>query len=867
MQEQRRLFIIDGMNMAFRNYFALGQAKLTSPDGFPVACILGTALFMNKLLREQKPDYIAIAMDTPEPTFRHKFDPEYKANRGQMEDELVQQLPFFIELLTCLGCTIIKKDGFEADDIIGTICEKIKRKNITTYIVSGDKDYCQLVNDKIFLYQPKKNTDPQVITAKEVVADYGCTPQQITDCLALIGDPVDNIKGVAGIGKKTAGKLLQEFGSIENIYKNLDSMKDSAQKRNLQVAKDAIKDSQYLVKIDKKVPIKVNIDTFKIDYYNALTSEKLIDFYKKFDFKTLLDRSKDLSQKATTVEGDKRKEFKQVKTKKDLDLFLQEIKNKDLFFLVQDNFLLLCGVDNQPIKIILDTCGVSLCRQLKTLFSSKQKKISSDIKSTIKVLNKINISIAEPFFDISGMDYLLNAGEQNHSLEDLRSRYLDNKDYLDVVAIRKIYYYLFDKIKKENLLEIFLQIDMPSLKVISSMEDHGLYLDVAYLEKLTKEIDKKIFLLEKKIHTQAGQEFNINSSKQLQEIIFVKLQLHNKLKIKNIKKIKSGYSTDESVLKKLSKAEIAQNILVYRELTKLKNTYIDKLPLFVDPKSKRVHTHLSQITTATGRLSSERPNLQNIPARTYLGLQVRRAFRAQKKDSVLVSADYSQIELRVLCHYLSSQSQLVQAINKDIDIHTLTASKIFSLPKEKISTKMREQAKTINFGVIYGMGANKLSNQLAISLQEARDFIDAYFSSYPEVKILTQSLKDKAAKLGYTETIFSRRRYINASTNEKRRYNFIDNIAINSPIQGSAADVIKIAMINTYKCLSSSKFKTKMILQIHDELLFETPKSELESVCKVIKESMENIPGLRAPLKVEFKIGQSWADMKKIKVS
>jgi DNA polymerase I len=829
MINKEKLYIIDGMNMIFRHFFALARANLKTSQGTPVSAILGSAVFLHNLISKESPDYLVIAMDSARPTFRHKKFPDYKANRGVMDDDLSIQIPFILELFESLKCPIITKPGFEADDIIGSLSLQMtsKSNNLEVFIISGDKDFYQLVSKNISLYQPKKN-NIEIVTPDKVKEKFSCSPNQVVDCLALIGDPSDNIPGVTGIGIKTAGSLISKFSSLDNLYSSIAQVSSESQRKKLIAGKKNAYIAKELITLKKDLDLDLKLTDLVCTQQRSLSNTEIINFYKKFEFNNLYEKA--LNYKGQLGTGEKLDNAFSFTCEK------QQIKTMTTTTKVLDL--------NKNIDVL----------QLKKLFQSNKIKIGHNIKETKHLFKKYSLTLHPPYEDIEILDYLNSPGTRNHDLESCTKKH-SSKQEIDLIKIQQ----KLIKNQSPETKKIYHTIELPLIEVLFQIEQKGVFIDKQYFNELSAQVEREIIKIEKNIFDLADEKFNINSPKQVQKIIYDKLKLQQTIKIKTIK---TGLSTDESTLKKLSKHKIIKKILIHRELAKINNTYLKALPTFINPQSERIHTCLRQTITATGRLSSESPNLQNIPTRSSWGEKIRKGFAAQTKDHIIITADYSQIEIRILANFIP-ESAFATAIKTGQDIHLQTAAKILKKPLKLINKQEREQAKAINFGIIYGMGAKKLSEQIKVSIKVAQDFIDKYFNLYPEIKNLMQQLKQKALNQGYTQTILGRRRYLtpNSQASSYQKGNF-ENIAINSPIQGSAADIIKIAMIDIFQQLQKESLDTKMILQIHDELLFEGAKKEKNKVCKIIKSSMEKAGNLQIPLKVDIGWGSSWFEAK-----
>jgi DNA polymerase-1 len=914
----KRLFIIDTMAVAFRSFYAFGQRPLTTSDGLPVSAVYGTAMFLNKLISEHRPDYLVAACDTKEPTFRHKMYPEYKANRSEMPEDLAAQLPLFFKLFEAMNIPMIRRPGIEADDIAGTLAHKLANKDLHVYIVSGDKDFMQLVNDHVFVYQPKKGDESVIIDREGVRLKFGVLPEQVIDCLTIIGDTSDNVPGVHGIGEKGAEKLLNDYGSLNAIYENLDKITNKRQRTSLENARDKIELTRTLVTIKTDCDVPLDINEMICCHETSIANKTLADLYGQLEFKNLAAKTADIVNKREKEET--RTSFAQPSASQALGTGPRYVLANTPTLLAEvighiasaDTFCFdtettgLNVITDKPIGVSLsvgpesswyipligkhlaDVSTEEALECVSVILKTPEKlKVGHNIKFDLQMLANIGIDVAGPFADTMVADYLIDANARFHNLDACCLKYLNYQkiptasligtngeismlsadlDDLTTYACEdadltlRLYRHMEPLLKDAGLLEVFKDVEMPLVPVLASMEQRGIFVDKNHLHELDIKLTEMILKLEDSIYDLAGEEFNINSPKQLGNIIFDRLKIHEQLGVKSIKKTKTGYSTDESVLSKLSEHALARTILEYRTVFKLKNTYVSSLPTLINGQSGRVHTSFHQTVTATGRLSSSEPNLQNIPIRTELGQSIRKAFKPSGEDSVIISADYSQIELRMLAH-LADEKALLQAFQNKEDIHQLTASKIFSVAPAEVTSEMRSRAKAINFGIIYGMGPRRLAADTGVTLAEATEFIDKYFAGYPGISTYINDSIKLARDHGYCETITGRRRPLpELSYSGGRAAASAENIAVNTPIQGSAADLIKLAMIKIEDRFRQSGLKSKMILQVHDELLFECPKEEIDEAVDIIKDSMEHAMTLKVPLDVQIGIGSNWLE-------
>lgn len=876
MTQPKKIFIVDVMAMAYRTFFGVGSSRLSRNDGLPTGAIYGSAQFLTKLLTEEKPDYLVFVSDAPGKTFRHDMYSEYKANRDAMPDDLRRQLPHIYKLLETLGFEIQMKKGYEADDIIGTLAKKYASTKLHAYIVSGDKDFYQLISKNVFLYAPKKQDRIDIIDIEGVAEKFHCTPKQVIDCLALIGDTADNVPGVKGIGEKGAAQLIANYGSLEGIYKNLDKITAKRQKSGLEQYKDEAFLSKELVTIDTQVPMEDSLKDYKCDPEAAAYSAEILQFYQSMEFKSLTkriaDKRKDgLGGIEAASEKEKAVVFKDLNDDSFADFIssIGEGKPIGVFAEMEDTSAYQRRVKavrisyrSKNIRFDLDDGDRDIHLQyLSSLLGDPNfTKVSYDLKPLVHALMNEDIEIRAPFVDLRVMDYLLNPNHNRHELPVICER--QGVTYRED-AYSALYLSLYEAqskdLKKQKMLDLLYDLEMPLLLVLAKMEHWGFQIDAEYLLDYSKVLEKKIKSLEKKIFKLAGEEFNINSTKQLGQILFEKLEIHKELGIKRLKKTKTGFSTDESVLTSLSAHPLPENILEYRSLTKLKSTWLDALPQHIDDQSGRIHTSFRQTVAATGRLSSENPNIQNIPMRREEGRLIRKAFKAQRGWR-LISADYSQVEIRLLAA-MAEEEDLIHAFKKGLDIHSATAAKIFGLKPDEVDVNMRSRAKAVNFGILYGMGPQRLARETGVTLNEAKDFIAKYFAAYPGIKGFTEGLKESASKNGYTLTLMGRRRPVPGLDDGNRAVAArAENIAVNTPIQGTAADIIKLAMIKVDETLRKKRSKARLIAQVHDELLIECPLDEVESVMGILKDGMETAYDLSVPLLVEVGQGTTWYD-------
>lgn len=841
-----KLFLIDANSFCYRAYYAV--RNLSTSDGQPTNAVFGFVNMLKKILNKEKPEYLATCFDVSRKTFRQDKFTEYKVHRPAMPDDLKSQMPIIKEVIAAYNIPIFEMEGFEADDVIATLAKNLSNKNLDVYVVSQDKDILQIVDKHIKVYNPNK--DGLIYKEDDIKTRFKISPDKIADLIGLMGDATDNIPGVRGIGEMTAIKLLEEFGSLDNLYKNINKVKSEKLRELLLKHKNEAIMSKELALLDKKVPIEFEIEGLKVkdpDY------DKLVELFKKLEFKSLLRELPGMETKNDSINATSLDE------KNVCEEFLKDFRreNKELAFLIalQDSSLklVISGLKNDACS--LDFKNISFMKPI--LEDEKISKIVQDLKTTLIALRDYGVDLKGDVFDVMLAAYLIDPAKNKYDIEDLTWEYLEKTSLrVKTALLTKLKPALEEILKEREQLDLFCKVEIPLAKVLAAMQITGIAIDNQLLADLSKKLDERLKKLISAIYRDAGDEFNINSPKQLSVILF------EKLKLPVIKKTKTGFSTDEEVLRRLSdKHAIVGNILEYRQLMKLKTTYVDTLPELVNPNSGRIHTSFNQTVTETGRLSSSSPNLQNIPIKTDIGRQIRKAFVPGEKDFLLLSADYSQIELRILAH-LSKDSALIKAFNEDKDIHTITASLIFNKKLDDINQKMRDTAKRINFGITYGMSSFGLAKDLAITQEEAQNFIDAYFLRYPKVKDYMQKQIKLANKEGFVKTLLGRRRYLPQikSTNVNIRQ-FAERQAINTPVQGSAADLIKLAMIDIQKEIEEKKMGSRLLLQVHDELVFEFPKNEQEALIKSVRHIMENVLKLSIPIKVDIKTGKNWLEM------
>jgi len=884
--------LIDGNSFCYRAFYAI--RSLSTSRGEATNAIYGFVTMLRKLVNEEKPEYLGVCFDRKEPTFRHERFKEYKAHRKPMPEELVEQIPPIKEFIHAYGISLFERAGYEADDLIGTLARKAEKEGFEVSIVTGDKDMLQLVDDSVRIYNTHK--EGLIYDAQKVRERFeGLGPEKVVEVMALAGDASDNIPGVPGIGEKTAIRLIREFGSVERLYRNIEVLKPRPIAQTLRENEQIARLSRDLAQIDVTVPIEIDWGSLKA---KPPDEERLSEFFRRFEFRSLL---KELTPTGE-ARGQKR-HYHAVTDKEGLAAFLKQLERVDLFSFDTETtaadpmrahlvgmsfswkpyeafYLPVASEHHQGKGIPLKQALEALRPILEDL---KREKVGQNIKYDSTVMRRHGIDLRGIRFDTMIASYLVNPLKLNHNLDDIAFEYLgvkkitmssllerDGKKHLksmDEVGLEKITEYASEdadcvfrltpilraKLGEQGLTELFETMELPLSEVLGQMERNGVKIDLKFLAQLSEKLSEDLGRLTREIYREAGEEFNINSTKQLAEILFVKM------KLPVIKRTKTGYSTDVNVLEKLAEtSRLAKLLLEYREKAKLKSTYFDALPEMVNPETGLIHTSYHQTTTATGRLSSSEPNLQNIPIKTETGREIRKAFIPRAKNRKILAADYSQIELRILAH-LSQDQDLIQAFLEDRDIHTFTARLLYGTDEKDVTWEMRNVAKTINFSIIYGKTAFGLSGDLGISISEADDFIEAYFRRYPRVRDYLEGEKEKARSQGYLTTLFGRRSYFPEiqSRNPQLR-GVAERAAINAPIQGSAADLIKLAMIAIHRELGERSFKSLMVIQVHDELVFDIVEEEREAVEELVRREMEGVTRLRVPLKVKLSVGESW---------
>jgi len=925
--KSKKLFLLDAYALIFRAYYAFIKNPRITSKGLNTSAIFGFLLALEEVLQKQKPTHIAVVFDTPTPTFRHEMFKDYKAHRDVTPEDIIKAVPYIKRLIEAYKIPVIDYPGFEADDVIGTLARKASERGFTTYMMTPDKDFAQLVSGNIFMLKPSRSGNESILWGVDDIKREFCVqrPEQVIDVLALMGDTADNIPGAPGVGPKTAMKLISEYGSVEELFRNTDKLKGKL-KEIIENNRDQIEFSKKLVTIEQNVPVELNETALELEVPDTAKLKVLFD---ELEFKTVAARI--LSE---IDKSEKPREQKQLFVSQNESLqgslfgneAIAPVTEKTSIESVDHNYILLENSSDinefvKKVNTLKEFCFDSETTSINPLdaelvaltfswekgsgylihFPESQKetkailenlrpvfenpdtlKIGQNMKFDLQVLANYHIEVKGPLFDTMIAHYLLEPdmrhnmnllsetylgyspvhiesliGEKGNSQKNMRSVPVDKlKDYAveDADVTYQLETVFEPRIKAEGLGDLAYDIEMPLINVLATMERNGVILNLDDLKAITINLREDIISLEKEIYSLAGTKFNISSPKQLGDILFIRLKLDEKARVTKTKQ----FITNEEILQRLtSKHPIVDKVLEYRGLKKLLSTYVEALPLLVDKKTGRIHTSFNQAVASTGRLSSNNPNLQNIPVRDERGREIRKAF-VPEKGHIFLSVDYSQIELRLMAHLSKDKSMIADFLSGN-DIHAATAAKIFGVEIKDVTREMRSRAKTANFGIIYGISSFGLSERLTIGRKEAKELIDGYFNSYPGVKIYMDESIKKARDTGYVTTMFGRKRYLRDihSRNQVVRGNAERN-AINAPIQGSAADIIKIAMVRIYNRMKSENFLSKMILQVHDELIFEVVISELEKLKELVLYEMSNAVKLDVPLKVDWGTGNNW---------
>ncbi len=920
-KKKGKFVIIDAMSLAYKAYYAFISRPLHSTKGEPTSAVYGFVVQLLKIIEDTQPDYIAVAFDSKEKTFRHDRYENYKSSRAEMPDDMIPQIERIKQIVDAFNIKTYILPKYEADDIIGTAVKKAAKMGLESFAITPDKDFVQIVNDHVKIIKPGKTADNLMIIDRDaVLKNYGFEPEQMIDFLALVGDSSDDIPGVAGIGPKTATPLIQKFGSVENLYENLDEIERESIKKKLLENKENAFLSKELATIHTDVPLEINLEEAKLrkpdfdkikEIFNELDFKKLLPrVYKIFNMEISGDGSEHTVDKENTVFDKSKVKYELIVTAgkaKELAAKLKECK--EFVFDTETDSLNplkanLAGVafSLKPstgyfVAVNPETTGTGFFSQevndrlpledfvkiFSPVFKNKKiKKICQNGKFDIAVLRTNGMDVKNFYFDTMLASYVLDP-DQKHNMDALSKKYLNyspipltnligkKKDAIKIFEVDvkqlsdyscedadityRLYHILDEELTKHKLRKVAYDVEFPLVEVLENMERTGIKIDPEFLRELSKELQTLMDSYAERIFNLAGEQFNINSTKQLQYILF------EKLKLQPVRKTKTGFSTDARTLEAMrGEHDIIDYLLNYRTVSKLKSTYTDALPKLADPETNRIHTTFNQTIASTGRLSSIDPNLQNIPIRSEMGKEIRKAFVPTDDNYVILSADYSQIELRILAH-LSKDESLIEAFRNGEDIHRSTAAKVFMVSPEEVTDDMRRKAKEVNFGILYGLGPFGLKSRLGISQTHAKEIIDTYFRTFKSVKNFIDESIAKAKALGYAETILGRRRYLkNINSKNYTVRQFEERVAVNMPIQGTAADMIKLAMIKIHKELEKRKAKTRMVLQVHDELLFDAYKDELELLMPVIKNLMETALPLSVPVVVDTGIGGNWLE-------
>jgi len=908
----KKLLLIDGNSIANRAFYGImGSKMLTAKDGKYTNAVYGFLAIMFKNIEDLKPDYMAVSFDLKAPTARHKMYEGYKANRHGMPEELAQQMPMIKEVLKAMKIDIVQKEGFEGDDILGTLAKYGEEQGLDVIILSGDRDIFQLATDRVTIRIPRTKagkTETEEYDKNKIFEEYGLEPKALIEVKGLQGDSSDNIPGVPGIGPKTAINLIKKYNTIENLYKAIDEGKDDLkgkQKENIVENREKAFLSRTLGEINNAVPLDDDLNTLKVEEWDK---EEVLKLFEEWNFKKYIERfdlnkekssGKSIDSENKSIEdifeiiGDITEDV--IKTINSLDkivyyLGLEDTKNEE--YIIKKKIISIGIFDYEKNKVYyIKSEYPKFYELLKNVFEDpKKEKFGIKMTNDYIILKQMGIHMQNIKFDVEVASYILNPTEGKYPIDKLTDLYLnlniedyllkkgiseeqkqitffdnENENKKDGLKYKTSFYayviwalskVLAEKLNEIECMELFEKIDMPTVEVLSDMQWNGMGIEENELEEFGKTLKDGLEILTQEIYNIAGEEFNINSPKQLGEILFEKLELPVK------KKTKSGYSTAEDVLEKLKNYHpIIEKILEYRQLAKLNSTYVEGMKPYINPKTKRIHSFFHQTITATGRISSTEPNLQNIPTRIELGKQLRKVFKPEK-GNVYIDADYSQIELRVLAH-MSEDKHMITAFLNGEDIHKQAASKVLHKPIDEVTKEERSSAKAVNFGIVYGISEFGLGEQLGVSRKEAKAYIDQYLEEYSGIKNYMDKVVEEAKEKGYAKTMFNRKRYIKELTSSNYMVReFGKRAAMNTPIQGTAADIMKIAMINVYKKLKENNMKSKIVLQVHDEMMIEAPVEEKEKVKKIIKNCMEDAAKLRVPLLAEVSEANSWYECK-----
>ncbi len=879
---KQKLLLFDGHSIANRAFY--GVPLLTNKGGIYTNAVYGFINIMLSIIEKEKPDLLGVTFDVSAPTFRHEFSKDYKGNRKGMPEELRPQIPLLKKVLKLLDIHVIEKEGYEADDVLGTLARTAEANQLDVIVVSGDRDLFQIASDHIQIKIPrtkKTGTEIESFYAKNVIETYGVTPSQFIDVKGLMGDPSDNIKGVPGIGEKTAVKLIKAYGSIENLLENLSSISQKKLKENLETYAQDARDSKMLATIVCDVPLQYQWSDFA---YDLALSDEAYEIFRELEFKSLLNKL------PKAIKPEEQKLIQVSEWDKDaFAAFLNQTEQQEIgveYFVEETRLGFAFDYDGQTAYLELEANEIGVMDLFKAFWSSSDyKKIVHDSKRLRHLLGRFEIVTEGIVFDTFIAAYLLNPTQTTYdvseiqeafvgggtipSLEELLGKGRNQKKWIDLPKeermlqlgrrasiIKSAQSNLDKKLEEYGMAKLFYEIEMPLIEVLFNMEIQGIKVDIESLRVYGDELQTLIDALSEQIYAESGERFNINSPKQLGVILFEKMGIHS------VKKTKTGYSTAAEVLETLKEDyPVVQKILEYRQYIKLKSTYVDGLMNVLGEDSK-IHSTFNQTITATGRLSSTEPNLQNIPVKFEMGKKIRKMFIPTSEEYVFLDGDYSQIELRVLAH-MAQDKTLIEAFKEGIDIHALTASQVFHIPFNEVTPLQRSNAKAVNFGIVYGISAFALADDLKITQKAAQRYIDGYFEKYPQVKSYLDSIIDLAMQQGYVTTLFNRKREIPeilASNYNMREFG--KRVAMNTPIQGTSADIIKIAMIKVHQKLKTNHMKSRLILTVHDELLVEAHLNEVEEVKMILKNEMENAAELLVPLSVDVHRGDNWMEVK-----
>jgi len=877
--------LIDGTAFCYRAFYAI--AKLSTSTGRPTNAVYGFITMLKALQEKERPEYLAVAFDVGKPTFRHRQFEAYKAQRKPMPDTLIGQLPLIKQVLAAYRIPVFEQEGFEAEDVMATIARQIRDGQLDVFLVTGDKDLLQLVSTDVRVYNPYK--EPTVMDAAAVRERYGLGPEQMVDLQALMGDAVDNIPSVPGIKERTAVQLLQRFGSVEGLYAHLDELDNAGQRKALEQHRAQVDQARELARIDTHVPVEVQLDELKVQEPDWTALRGL---FREWEFKRLLREA----ETHTTLPDGPAPATHILERSDDVVALCERLRRQR-----SAPAAVLCAAlsDEGPSSLLVavaltedEAWVVPLNRdQLRSdggrrfaewLADPSAPKVSHHAKAAMRLLHAAGLAFRGLAGDTMLAAYLLNPARTNQALGDLSDEYLqeplpplpepdeggsllEDRAHLApfgraACAILKLHARLVPDLQHAGLSALYTDMELPLVEVLARMEADGIAVDVAYLGRLKASMDATLGQLVQEIERLAGGSFNLNSPRQLAQVLFERLQLPV------IKRTKTGPSTDSEVLQQLAERHpLPQQLIRYRELAKLVSTYVDALPKQTDPRTGRLHTTFNQAATATGRLSSSDPNLQNIPIKTELGRSIRKAFVAGSPDGLLVAADYSQIELRILAH-LSGDEQLAAAFRDDRDIHRFTASLIYGLPETAVQPEQRNAMKAVNYGILYGMSSHGLSKELGVPFEEAQAFIDAYFQRYPKIRRYLDSQIAQAKRDGFVQTLLGRRRYIpEVHSPDPMIRQFGERMAVNAPIQGTAADLIKRAMVQLARRLQEERLASRMVLQVHDELVFDAPRRELDRLIPLVRTIMEGALALEVPLLVTVKTGSNWLELAEVR--